>query len=110
MEAHTQKLSNLDKMIEDAQHLPLQISGGDNATSSNVPQIMDGIHAQIDAANLAISNVENDLKAVETGVVHNNADWASNRELLRQQNEQLELLQRELVILQTDYPKTRVNI
>ncbi len=43
-------------------------------------------------------------------MTHNKADWASNREHLRQQNEQLELLQRELLILQTDYPKTRVNL
>jgi hypothetical protein len=89
MEAHTQMMSTLNKRIEDDQHLPLQISGGDNATSSNMPHIMEGIHAQIAAANLAISRVENDLQAVQTGVTHNNADWASNREHLRQQNEQL---------------------
>ena len=71
---------------------------------------MEGIHAQIVAANMAISKVENDLSAVQTGVTHNKADWASNREHLKQQNEQLELLQRELLILQTDYPKTRVNL
>jgi hypothetical protein len=62
------------------------------------------------AANLAISRVENALHLVQTGVTHNKADWASNREQLRQQNEQLELLQRELLILETDYPKTRVNL
>ena len=71
---------------------------------------MEGIHAQIVAANMAISKVENDLSAVQTGVMHNKADWVSNREHLKQQNEQLELLQRELLILQTDYPKTKVNL
>ncbi len=60
MEAHTQMLSTLHKRIEDAQHLPLQISGGENSTSSKLPQIMEGVHAQIVAANMAISNVEND--------------------------------------------------
>ncbi len=75
MEAHTQMLSTLNKRIEDAQHLPLQILGGDNATSSNLPHIMEGIHAQIVAANLAISRVENNLQAVQTRVTHNNADW-----------------------------------
>jgi hypothetical protein len=64
MEAHTQMLSTLNKRIEDAQHPPLQLSGGDNATSSNLPQIMEGIHAQIAATNLAISRVENDLQGV----------------------------------------------
>ncbi len=110
MDAHTQMLSTLNKRIEDAQHLPLQISGGDNATSSNLPQIVEGIHTQIAAANLAISRVKKDLKAVQTGVVYNNADRVCNRKHLRQQNEQLELLQRELLILHTDYPKTRVNL
>ena len=110
MEAHTKMLSTLKKRIEDAQHLPLQISGGDSSTSSNLPQIMEGVHAQIAAATLAISKVENDLNAVQTGVMHNQNDWVNNREHLRQQNEQLELLQRELLILQTDYPKTRVNL
>ncbi len=43
-------------------------------------------------------------------MVYNNADWVGNREHLKQQNEQLELLQRELLILQTDYPKTKVNL
>jgi hypothetical protein len=33
-------------------------------------------------------------------VAHNKADWASNREHLRQQNEHLELLQRELLMAQ----------
>jgi hypothetical protein len=37
-------------------------------TSSNLPQIMEGIHAQIAVANLAISRVENDLKSVQTGI------------------------------------------
>ncbi len=110
MEAHTQMLITLNKRIEDAQHLSLQISGGDNATSSNLPQIVEGIHAQIAAANLAISRVEKGLKAVQTGVVYNNADWVGNREHLKQQNEQLELLQREFLILQTDNPKTKVNL
>ncbi len=76
----------------------------------NLPQIMEELHAQIAAANLAISRVENDLQLVQTGVTHNNPDWASNREHLKQQNEQLELLQRELLIIQTDYPKTRFNL
>ncbi len=77
MEAHTQMLSTLNKRIEDAQHLPLQLSGGDNANSSNFPPIMEGIHAQIAAANLAISRLEKDLQAVQTGVTHNKADWAA---------------------------------
>ncbi len=63
MEAHTQMLSTLNKRIEDAQHLLLQLSGGENTTSSELPQIMEGIHAQIEAANLEISRIENDLQA-----------------------------------------------
>jgi hypothetical protein len=110
MEAHTQMLCTLNKKIEDAQHLPLKISGGDSSTSYNLPQIMEGVHAQIAAATLEISRVKNDLSAVQTGVMHNKNDWVNNREHLRQQNGQLELLQRELLILQTDYPKTRVNL
>ncbi len=74
-------LSTLKKRIEDAQHLPLHFSGIQLATNYG------GDHAQIAAANLAISRVENDLQAVQTGLVHNQADWASNREHLRQQNE-----------------------
>jgi hypothetical protein len=48
--------------------------------------------------------------AVQTGMVYNNDDWVGKREHLRQQNEQLELLKRELLIVQTDYPKTKVNL
>ncbi len=43
-------------------------------------------------------------------MTHKKAEWASNWDHLRQHNEQLELLQRELLILQTDYNKSRVNI
>jgi hypothetical protein len=54
MEAHTQMLGTLNKKVEDAKHLPLQISGVDSFTSSNLPQIMKGLHAKILAATFAI--------------------------------------------------------
>ncbi len=43
-------------------------------------------------------------------MTHNKADWVNNWEHMRQQNDHLELLQRELLILQMDYPETRVNL
>jgi hypothetical protein len=105
MEAHTQMLSTLNKKIENAQLLPLQISGRDSPISLNIQQTMEGINAQIATANLSITRIEGDLKTVQTGVQHNSADWVNNREHLKQQNEQLELLQRELLILQRIIPK-----
>ncbi len=110
MEAHTQMLNTLHKRIEDFQHLQLQISGGEILTSSYLPKFLEEVYAQIVAAKLSISKFKKLRQCFSDQKNAQQGDWVSNREHLRQQNEQLELLQKELLILQTDYPKTRVNI